>query len=75
MKVYCINCKFLHFNFLDNDIVSCEVKHEWSKVVDPVHGTHYIKVPVTQYHPSNRNRDFDCEYYKRIWWKFWVKEK
>jgi hypothetical protein len=69
-KVYCKNCKYFDdwytYGFVER-IITCSspqnslIKHIWEE-------------PIIEYKmkPFIRNKDNNCPYYRRIWYKFWV---
>lgn len=66
--VYCGDCKFYYYY------------GGWPDLVDEYCGRniHYINnystqnIPVRkQESPSELNKNNDCRYYRRKWWKFW----
>ena len=63
VKVYCKNCKH------------CKIYAEcsmFSKRYKDIMGDSYMSCVENCFLV---NRTFDCKYYKRKWWKFWIKEK
>ena len=63
-KVYCKDCKYLHHNFFDYDIVYCEKNYEKKLRNDPIYGEKaYVKIEIPVKHPTVRNKNFDCEYF------------
>lgn len=61
-KVFCKKCKWLHRNFFDRSLLSCEPK-EFESYDDPIDGESRSIVSVPERHPSCRNEDLDCEYF------------
>jgi hypothetical protein len=74
MKVFCKNCKFLHHNFFDYNILTCCATYEHT-ITDPIVGERLLNIRAIRMHPVDRNQGFNCKYYKRSFWKFWVKDK
>ena len=72
-EVYCKDCRFLHHNWFDHDIVTCEKKYgKPHKVKHSVHGEIEEENLIDTMHPTVRNSDFDCRYFEpkllvRIW--------
>ena len=66
-KVYCKNCKFTYGRDADLCRPSSLTKKAWygGKVVD-----HVTSYPVSC---AKVNDDNYCPYYKRKWWKVWVR--
>jgi hypothetical protein len=67
-KVYCKNCKNLTtadgFSILIC-IISSEAR-DWYSAKTKTY---------KQYEPKLKNVGNNCSFYRRKWWKFWVKEK
>lgn len=69
-KVYCENCRYWHavraWGVL-SQIGNCYYRKYYSSFVShkdfeyPFHGKE-----------GEQNKDNDCKYYKRKWWKFWI---
>lgn len=59
-KVYCLNCRYLRYR----EGYICSIKPEIIDLWD-----HKRRVYAS---PKKRNKNNDCPYYKRRWWKFWV---
>ena len=72
-EVYCKDCKFIHYNWFDSAILTCERKYGLVyKVKHPVYGEVEEENLVAKMHPTDRNRDLDCRYFEpklmvRIW--------
>ena len=69
MKVYCGNCKY--YRSVDD---ACggysDCKYKTGK------GSNYLhRYNKTIGDPETQNKNNNCEYYRRPWWKFWIKEK
>ncbi len=75
MAVYCKDCKFLHRNFFDQEIVTCEVIKKVERT-DPVTGPYTDIVRDEPVNPHTRNTDCKCPFYQKtfmkgIWDKMW----
>ena len=62
---YCRNCKYFSSLSIAND---CKFPQ---KIFDELTGLYIIEYPI-DFTKSNKNND--CKYYKKNWWKFWIKE-
>ena len=63
-KVYCINCKYCDIQD------ACSYQSYYKRVDYPLLFI-YTKTYTNLIFKLNRNNA--CKYYKRKWWKFWVK--
>ena len=62
-KIYCCNCAWM------NGIENLHCNRPLGIVDSPIEGVYM------EYGGSfGANSNYNCEYYKRKWWKFWVKE-
>jgi hypothetical protein len=62
MKIYCKNCKYLSKNCFGSKICMADgFKNVYGQNV----GERICE---------ERNKNFDCRYYKKLWYKFWVKD-
>jgi len=68
IKVYCKNCKWFSYSR------DCKSPANFTKQVDGDWEVSWIKY-VYKKLPSSKNQYNDCQDYKRIWGKFWIKEK
>ena len=60
---YCKNCKY--YNWICNKVIGRDL---WSQISP----TTYHKIYASSFRDNKNN---DCKYYKRKFWKFWVREK
>ena len=69
-KVYCKNCKFKTIYTL----TYCEPYIRINSRRDDYHGPrHFIrKLSLGTFEREKKNKNNDCNRYKRKWWKFWV---
>ena len=67
-RLICNDCRFLHHNHFDYNIISCEVKYEKIKKNNCVRGDYYENVAIPTRHPTVRNRDFNCKYFTKKRW-------
>jgi len=76
-KVYCYNCRYFD-SIIINDYCTWNCYAPTGKIInDYIVGKYKerINLPVySEKYPNNRNTS-GCKYYKRKWWKFWIKEK
>ena len=81
-KVYCNNCKF---DGGMNNIVSCwrwcenkeAMNDKYEKIFGKQSKSRYTGFGEDHEYPiikTELNLDGKCKYYKRKWWKFWVKQ-
>lgn len=72
-KVFCINCKYLTINdyifTFSPPIYACKHYLCFTFTADYIHG----ELPKRIKDCSDFNKNYDCQYYKRKWWKFWIK--
>ena len=63
MKKYCSNCKYYYWQ-----IMRCVAPQNLIKI-------DYFWGDTNEYkeHPAFINLNNNCPYYKRKWWKFWIK--
>jgi len=78
-KVYCCNCRyFVQATIGDYCAWSDYCRAPTGRIInDYIIGEYKerINLPVhSEDYPNNRNTS-GCKYYKRKWWKFWIKEK
>lgn len=69
-KVYCSNCRY----FSESDFGNvCEAPT--GKIIKDnyAYKIHKERVNKSVYHENYPNKNGDCKYYKRKWWKFWIK--
>ncbi len=72
-EVYCKKCRFLHYNWFDGDILTCERKYgNPSKFIHPVYGEKEEVNLLPILHPTVRNHNLDCMWFEpklmvRIW--------
>lgn len=69
-KVYCSNCKYFEYGWFEPDKCLCpkniEVKEEdWYDKRKRYKSYNFT--------PSKLNGDNYCKYYRRKWYKFWIK--
>lgn len=67
-KIYCKNCRFLDNPSLCSVYGMCQCTKKLSE-----RDSAYCVSPVTVENYRIQNGNNDCEYYKKLWWKFWVK--
>ncbi len=67
-KVYCKNCKWLQSFYF---IIGIEDKIKIICEVDGIEKTLRLTEWILKAFDDLR---FNCKYYKRKWWKFWIKE-
>ena len=71
-KIYCKNCKWYHpREFMDRSI--CD---EFCKIVEKPHINKITGNKIINYVEGDikeLNKNNDCKYYRRIWWKFWIR--
>lgn len=66
--VFCKDCKFNHHVFFTHCYAEPNVKRI---AKNPATGKTEAYLKDRSSAPFNQN--YDCPYYKRKWWKFWVK--
>ena len=80
-KVYCKNCKYS--KYYDNEELKFKIDSNYGNwfcsfkdkgVIDCIGNKGIIK-DFAESACQNLNRTFDCKYYERKYWKFWIKEK
>jgi hypothetical protein len=67
MKKYCRNCKY-RGNWLRNLLD----RTEWCEKTE---NKYTSTKSILLIRKDSLNSDGECKFYKRIWYKFWVKEK
>lgn len=70
-KVFCINCTYINIRFTNFDS-TIQCSHPICFTTSKLHcvfGT--LDERIKDYNVLNK--DCNCQYYKRKWWKFWVK--
>jgi len=76
MKIYCKNCKFRKgfIKHIHSTIVFyyCRAIKE-DEVFNKYTGI-YLRYK-KYFNNFNHNKTGKCKYYKRSWWKFWIKER
>ena len=75
IKVYCKNCKYI--KYIDEDCKSgyvCTYFHDKKIEDDYVVGKRKIGGYWDADSSDYPNRNYNCKYYKRKWWKFWVED-
>ena len=67
-KVYCKNCKYYipFWNNYTTEVCGSESEFYSNAIGDECVDARYCKAI---------NKNYDCEYYERKWWKFWIKAK
>ena len=70
MRQYCKDCKYIQYSELGDIIDRCE----------PAIGSGVLLfyspklvLQVKSFEPSVQNKYNNCTYYKRKWWKLWIK--
>ena len=71
MKVYCKNCRY--YKFVSSVFLSCS--YHYCKYVLGEKSNWKTEYNDTVGNPEDQNKLNNCKYYKRSWYKFWVKEK
>ena len=72
-EVYCKDCKFLHRNWFDHELLTCERKYGFPYTVKhPVNGELEARQLLAKMHPTDRNHDIQCMWFEpklivRIW--------
>jgi len=72
MNIYCINCKFFVVRNARRGITGC-----W-KMKESAIPLNYLK-PIDKFKPmvpdnvDYPNKEGNCKFYQRKWWKFWVR--
>ncbi len=66
MRVYCKNCKWKDYNTMSIYAKRCRI---YLEELTPIgNKTEFFGVC------EERNKDFNCQYYIKIFWKFWIKD-
>jgi len=74
-KVFCKDCKWFE-HLLDYTPIMCRAK-TGETIIDYVYGHYQARIderPGSKRYPNDRKTN-GCTYYKRRWWKWWVKEE
>jgi hypothetical protein len=74
MKVYCENCKYLIDGDFYPSLNKCKYKNN-KKIIQIYRYYNTIKTLRYEKHPGELNKNNSCEWYKRKFWKFWIKDK
>jgi len=69
-KVYCKNCKFV-----EKWRLYCEPWIWFGVRVDDHHSPRHLlgRKNIGRFERAKQNEKNNCPYYKKKWWKFWVK--
>ena len=74
VKVYCKNCKnFIEYACSETGYTRyCNILTTINYEYSPVYGR--LRRIQSIQDNFNLNKNFNCKYYKRKWWKFWIKD-
>jgi len=76
-KVYCCNCKYFTEGHMDYDLFAMSRSYCNSLTglvkINPIYGAYNERINLGVSDKSYPNKKGNCKFYKRKWYKFWVK--
>jgi len=69
-KVYCKNCKYLKYPSISDIYFCCKCIAPTGKIIkDYIHGDYEAKINLYVGDIKYPNKDGECKYYKKKWWR------